>query len=137
MGTCLKRLIYWLLLVFLLFLPMIIAFIFAPEIILFAQRLFPFWIDKPIQVFLSDLFFIEAAGFLIFGSLLAGVVLYDAWAALDARKVQFTDYIWNWKKIREERESPAGLIVGLTILAVGIIYVLVAIAVSFGIVPTL
>jgi hypothetical protein len=90
-----------------------------------------------IQVFLSDLFFIEAAGFLIFGPLLAGVVLYDAWAALDARKVQFTDYILNWKKIREERESPAGLIVGLTILAVGIIYVLVAIAVSFGIVPTL
>jgi hypothetical protein len=132
-----KRLIYWLLLVFLLFLPMIIGFVFAPEIIPFAQRIFPLWIDKPIQVFLSDLFFIEAGVFLIFGALLAGVVLYDAWAALDVRKVQFTDYIWNWKKMKEERESPAGLIVGLTILAVGIIYVLVAIAVSFGIVPTL
>ncbi len=116
---------------------MIIGFVFASEIIPFAQRVFPFWINKPIHVFLSDLFFMEAGAFLIFGSFLAGVVLYDAWAALDVRKVQFTDYIWNWKKMKEERESPAGLIVGLTILAFGIIYVLVAIAVSFGIVPTL
>jgi ABC-type phosphate transport system permease subunit len=113
------------------------GFVFARDIIPYAQRIFPFWIDKPIQVFLSDLLFIEAAVFLIFGALLAGVVLYDAWAALDVRKVQFTEYIWNWKKMKEERNSSSGLLVGLTILAVGIIYVLVAIAVSFGIVPTL
>jgi hypothetical protein len=116
---------------------MIIEFVFISDILPTAQRLFPFWKDRPVTVFLSDVLFIEAGVLLVFGALIAGVILYNSWAALDVRKVQFTENIWNWKKIKEERNSPAGLIVGLTILAAGIVYILVAIAVSPGIIPCL
>ena len=42
------------------------------------------------------------------------------------RLVQFTEYIWNWKKMKEERDIPTGLLVGLALIAFGIIYILVA-----------
>jgi hypothetical protein len=58
------------------------------------------------------------------------VTLYNAWVPTDVRKAQFTEYIWNWKKIREERNFPTGLIVGLALIAVGIVYVFSAILVS-------
>ena len=121
--------------VLLLFTPMIVEFVFVSDVLPIAQRLFPFWEGKPVAVFLSDILFVEAAVFLVFGALIAGTILYNSWAALDVRKVQFTEYIWNWKKIKEERDSPTGLMVGLAILAVGIIYVLGAIIVSVAIIP--
>jgi hypothetical protein len=130
-----KKLIYWLILVLVLFLPIIIGFVFAQEIVPVARKIYTYWVDKPIQVFLSDLFFIEAGGFLIIGALVAGVTLYNTWAALDVRTVQFTDYIWNWRRMKEERKSSAGLIVGLTMLAVGVVYFIVAIVVPFGVIP--
>lgn len=68
--------------------------------------------------------------FLVFGALVGGVTLYNAWAPTDVRKAQFTEYIWNWKKIREERNFPTGLIVGLALIAVGIVYIFFAILVS-------
>ena len=70
--------------------------------------------------------FIEAAVFLFLGTLVGGVTLYNAWAPKDVRLVQFTEYIWNWKKMKEERDIPTGLLVGLALIAFGIIYILVA-----------
>ncbi len=116
--------------VFILLSPMILEGFFASNLLPIAQRLFPFWDNKPVTIFLSDLFFIEAAVFLIFGALITGVILYNAWANLDVRQTQFTESIWNWRRIKEERVSSAGLKVGLTVLAIGIIYVVSAIVVS-------
>ena len=123
-----KRIFYWMLFILLLFTPMAISFIFTSDILSIAQRFFPF-LKGPVTVFLSDILFVEGGVFLVFGALVGGVTLYNAWVPTDVRKAQFTDYIWNWKRIKEERNHPAGLIVGLTILAVGVIYVLVAIIV--------
>jgi amino acid transporter len=116
---------------------MAVNFVFISDIVPVAQRIFPFWDDKPVTLLMSDIHFIEGGVLLVFGALVAGVVLYNSWAALDVRQVQFTEYIWNWKRMKEERDSPVGLIFGLTILAVGIIYVLVAVLVSAGIIPSL
>jgi hypothetical protein len=116
---------------------MVIEFVFISDILPIAQRLFPFWEGKPGAIFLSDLMFIEAGLLLVFGALTAGVILYSSWAALDVRKVQFTEYIWNWRKMKEERNSPAGIIIGLALIVVGIIYVLVSILISAGLVPSL
>ena len=114
---------------------MIAEYVFASDVLPIAQRIFPFWRSKPVEVFLSDILFMEAAVFLVFGALIAGTILYNSWAALDVRTVQFTEYIWNWRKMKEERDTPAGLMVGLALLAAGIIYVLGAIVVTVMIVP--
>jgi hypothetical protein len=79
------------------------------------------------DVLFKDIQFTEGAVLLIFGALIGGVTLYNAWAQVDVRKAQFTEYIWNWKKIREERNYPTGLMVGLVFIAFGIIYILVAV----------
>lgn len=124
-----KRIFYWMLFILLLFTPMAISFIFTSDILSFAQRFFPF-LKGTVAVFLSDILFVEGGVFLVFGALVGGVTLYNAWAPTDVRKAQFTEYIWNWKKIREERNFPTGLIVGLALIAVGIVYIFFAILVS-------
>ena len=125
------RALVWVLFVFLLFTPMIAESVFASDILPFAQRIFPFWDNKPVTVFLSDVLFLEAGVFIFFGALISGAILYNSWAALDVRKVQFTEYIWNLRQMREERNFPTGLIIGLVFLAVGITYVLAAILFSW------
>ena len=90
------------------------------------RRVFPYWSYATPNVFFKDILFIEAAVFLFLGTLVGGVTLYNAWAPKDVRLVQFTEYIWNWKKMKEERDIPTGLLVGLALIAFGIIYILVA-----------
>jgi hypothetical protein len=124
------RALVWVLFVILLFTPMIAESVFASDILPFAQRIFPFWDNKPVTVFLSDVLFLEAGVFIVFGALISGAILYNSWAALDVRKVQFTEYIWNLRQMRRERNFPTGLIIGLVFLAVGITYVLAAILFS-------
>ena len=125
------RALVWVLFVFLLFTPIIAESVFASNIVPIAQRIFPFWDNKPVTVFLSDVLFLEAGVFIFFGALISGAILYNSWAALDVRKVQFTEYIWNLRQMREERNFPTGLIIGLVFLAVGITYVLAAILFSW------
>jgi hypothetical protein len=108
---------------------MAISFIFTSDILFIAQRFFPF-LKSPVTVFLSDVLFVEGGVLLVFGALVGGVILYNAWVPTDVRKAQFTENIWNLKKIREERNFPTGLVVGLALIAVGIVYVLSAILVS-------
>ena len=83
-------------------------------------------VTQLLMFFFKDILFIEAAVFLFLGALVGGVTLYNAWAPKDVRLVQFTEYIWNWKKMKEERDIPTGLLVGLALIAFGIIYILVA-----------
>ena len=92
----------WALLLLLLFVPMILEFAFASEIITSIQRLFPYWKNKSVSVVLSDILFIQAGAFIVFGALVAGAVLYNTWASIDVRQLQFTKYIWSWRKIKEE-----------------------------------
>ena len=61
------RALVWVLFVFLLFTPMIAESVFASDILPFAQRVFPFWDNKPVTVFLSDVLFLEAGVFIFFG----------------------------------------------------------------------
>lgn len=125
----LKRVFYWVLFVFLLFVPMIIGFVFPSDMLFIAGKVFPFWRNSSLTMFLSDVFFIEGAVLLFFGALVGGVILYNAWVPTDVRRTQFTDYIWNWKKMKEERSFPTGLVIGLALLVVGVLYVLAAILV--------
>ena len=105
---------------------MVINFAFISDIVPIAQRLFPFWINRSATLILSDILFVEGAVFLVFGALIAGVTLYNAWVPTDVQKAQFTEYIWNWKRIKEERNFPTGLLVGLILIFIGIIYLLAA-----------
>ena len=91
------------------------------------RRVFPYWSYATPNVFFKDILFIEAAVFLFLGALVGGVTLYNAWAPKDVRLVQFTEYIWNWKKMKEEVDFTTGLLVGLALIAFGVIYILVPI----------
>jgi len=122
----LKRL-YWVLFFALLLLPIMVNFVFITEIFSFTQRTFPYWSNVTQNVLFKDILFLEGAVLLIFGALIGGVTLYNAWVPTDVRKAQFTEYIWSWKKMKEERNFPTGLIVGLILIAFGIIYIAVAI----------
>ena len=122
-----KRLFLWILFIILLLLPIVVNFVFITDIGRFAQRAFEYYRFVTADVLFKDIQFTEGAVLLIFGALIGGVILYNAWAQVDVRKAQFTEYIWNWKKIREERNYPTGLMVGLVFIAFGIIYILVAV----------
>jgi hypothetical protein len=126
LATNLRKQIYWMIFVLLMFAPMIANFAFLADIVPIAQRLFPFWTNRPATLILSDILFIEGAVVLVFGALIGGVTLYNAWVPTDVRKAQFTEYIWNWKRIKEERNFPTGLLVGLILIVIGIIYLLAA-----------
>jgi hypothetical protein len=60
------RVLFWILFVILLFTPMIAESVFASDILPIAQRVFPFWKNKPYTVFLSDVLFLEAGGVIFF-----------------------------------------------------------------------
>ena len=124
------RVFIWVLFVFLLFTPMVAEYIFAANILPFAQIIYLPWKNEPLTVFLSDIYLIEGAVLIVFGALVGGAIIYNAWVSTDVRKVQFTEYIWNWKKIKEERDFPTGLTFGLVLIIVGIIYIITAVFVS-------
>ena len=114
---------------------MLVEFALISDNLASVERLFPYWKNKPVTVVLSDILFIEAGALIVFGALVAGAVLYNTWASMDIRQLQFTAHIWNRRKMKEERDLPTGLIVGLTILGVGITYLIIAIITSYGIIP--
>ena len=109
---------------------MIAEHFFASAILPFAQIIYSPWKEEPLTVFLSDIYFIEGAGLIVFGALVGGVIIYNAWVSTDVRKAQFTEYVWNWKRIKEERDFPTGLTFGLVLIIVGVIYIITAVFVS-------
>ena len=124
------RVLVWFLLVFLLFTPMVAEYLFASALLPIAQIMYTPWKSEPLTVFVSDIYFMEGGLSILFGALVSGAILYDAWVSTDVRKVQFTEYVWNWKRIKEERDFPTGLTFGITLIAIGIIYIVAAIVVS-------
>ena len=109
---------------------MIAEYSFASNILPIAQIMYSPWKNEPVAVFLSDIYFIEGAVLLVFGALIGGATINSAWASTDVRKAQFTEYIWNWKKIIEERNFPTGLTFGLMLIVIGIVYFISAIVIS-------
>ena len=75
----------WALLILLLFVPLMLEFALASEIIAGIQRLFPYWKNRSVSVVLSDILFIQAGASIVFGALIAGAVLYNTWASIDIR----------------------------------------------------
>ncbi len=124
------RVLVWFLLVVLLFTPMVAEYFSASALLPIAQIMYTPWKSEPLTVFVSDIYFMEGGLSIFFGALVSGAILYNAWVSTDVRKVQFTEYVWNWKRIKEERDFPTGLTFGLTLIAVGIIYIVAAILVS-------
>jgi len=77
---------------------------------------------------LSDILFFEGGFLLVFGAVFAEAVLYLAWSP--GWMALFVDPVFHWKIVKKELEIPAALIVRLLIIAIGIIYVSVAIIVT-------
>ena len=124
----LKRNIWWMLFVFLLFVPMLIDFVYLNDYLPILQTAFPFWSEKSPIYILSDILFFEGGFLLILGAVFAGAVIYLAWKP-DRLKL-FVDTVFHWKIVKKEREIPAALIVGLILIAIGIIYISAAIIVN-------
>jgi len=124
----LKSNIWWMLFVFLLFVPMLIDFVYLNDYLPILQTVFPFWSERSAIYILSDILFFEGGFLLIFGAVFAGAVLYLAWKP-DRLKL-FVDPDFHWKIVKKEREISVALIVGLILIAVGIIYISAAIIVT-------
>lgn len=107
------RLLYWVLFVSLLLAPMVASFVFISSIFSFVSRFFEYYKVGKAGVLLKDILFVE------------GILLFVLGA-------QSGEYIWNW--IRGNRDNPTELKVGLTLLAFGCIYLLVALFLPAGIV---
>jgi hypothetical protein len=115
--------------VLLLFVPMILEIAFASELYQIAHTIFHYWSNATEATFLSDVLFLEAGVMILLGALIAGSALYSSWAAMDARQMQFTESIWNWQRLKQERNSAVGVVFGLTMLIVGILYIVAAIGI--------
>ena len=133
MGKNLKKLrslVLLLVFVLVLFAPMVLEFVyleaFAPSI----QGTFSFWRNRSTTLLLSDLLFFEGGAFILLGVLVAGTILYNAWAPSDVRRAQFTEYIWNWKVMDKERGTTKGALPGLILVGVGITYIAVGILIT-------
>jgi hypothetical protein len=61
----LKSDLWWLLFVFLLFVPMLIDFVYLNDYLPILQAAIPFWSERPAVYVLSDILFLEAGFFLI------------------------------------------------------------------------
>ena len=121
----LKSKIFWVTLVSLMFIPMVITFIFAGDLIAAFQN---DWNFKPGNYILSDILFYEAGFFLLFGAMLAGAVLFLSWKT--DRLALFVEPVFRLKIIQKEREIPAALLLGLLMIIIGIIYISTSITIS-------
>ena len=66
----------------------------------------------------------------MFGALVAGVILYNAWGTTRLLFRKYISSIWNTKVMEKERRAPAGLAIGLILIGVGIAYILIAITIT-------
>jgi len=124
----LKSNLWWMLFVFLLFVPMLIDSVYLNDYLPILRTAFPFWGERSAICILSDILFLEAGFFLIFGAVFAGTVIYLAWSP--GWMALFVDPVFHWKIVKKEREIPASLVAGLFIIAVGVVYMSVAILVT-------
>lgn len=124
----LKSKIFWGALILLLFVPMAITFVFADNYIPILQSDLFGWSYRSDNLILSDILFYEAGFFLIFGAMLAGAVLFLAWKP--DRLSMFVEPVFRWTIIKKEREVSVALLLGLLLIAMGIIYISASIIVT-------
>ncbi len=97
-----KRSCYLVILAILLFVPLVVDFVM---------------IHGPVNLLLRDVLFVEGFLLLIFGA-------------------QSGEYVWNfvrnWRKMRRENNYPTELVVGLSLLIVGAVYVGIALLLPAG-----
>jgi hypothetical protein len=122
-SAMLKRKIFWIALILVMFVPMVVTFVFADELVTVFHNEF-----RPDTYVLSDLLFYEAGIFLAFGAVFAGVVLFVGWKP-DMLSL-FVEPVFRWTIIKKEREIPSSLLLGLLILSVGIIYIAVSVIIT-------
>ncbi len=72
--------------------------------------------------------FLQGGALILFGALVAGFILYNAWVPTDVKRAQFTEYIWSWKVMDKELGSTTGALPGL--ILVGVAYIIVGIFVT-------
>lgn len=116
--------------VLVLFTPLILEFIYIEDYAPSIKRVFTFWRNRSTTLLLSDLLFFEGGSFILFGALIAGTILYNAWVPSDVRRAQFTEYIWNWKVMDKERGTTKGALSGLILIGAGITYIIVGILIT-------
>ena len=109
---------------------MILEFIYLEDFASTLQRLMPYWRNRTTTLLLSDMLFLQGGALILFGALVAGTILYNAWAPTDVRRAQFTDYIWNLKVMNKERGSTIGALPGLILVGAGIAYIIVGIFIT-------
>ena len=124
----LRSKIFWIAFLLLLLVPMALTFVLANNYIPFLQTALRSLRNRPADLILSDILFYEAGFFLILGAMVAGAVLYLSWSP--GWMALFVDPVFHWRLVKKEREIPAALIIGFMIIAVGIVYISAAIAVT-------
>ncbi len=115
----LKKLIFWSLLICLLFVPMIVAFVYAPDIARtpLARRLFG---SESVPAVLTDILFIEGIAILLLG--------VCAWAFVTNEVQIIASHVgtfgpgFNFARVYSGKKA-----YGIALIAVGIVYILVAI----------
>ena len=128
-AETLKRLIFWSLLICLLFVPMIVAFVYAPDIARtpLARRLFG---SESAPAILTDILFIEGAAILLLG--------VCAWAFVTNEVQVIASQVGtfgpgsNFARVYSSKKA-----YGVALIAVGIVYVLVAILAPSNLVPNI
>ena len=109
---------------------MVLEFVYLNDYAPALQRALPFWSNRSTTLLLSDMLFLQGGALLFLGALVAGTILYNAWAPTDVRRAQFTEYIWNWKVMNKDRGSTSGALPGLLLIGIGIVYVIVGIIIT-------
>ena len=125
------RTIIFLLVFFLLvFAPIILEFIYLNDFASILQIIFPYWKNRSNTLLLSDMLFLQGGILIFLGTLVAGVILYNAWTTTRLLFRKYISSIWNTEVMEKERKSPAGLAIGLILLGAGIAYILVGIVIT-------
>ena len=115
---------FWIALVLLMSIPMFITFDFADNYIPILQNALSAWRYPAANLILSDILFFEAGFFLVFGAMLAGVVLYLSWSP--GWMALFVNPVFHWRIIGKEREIPAALLLGFLVIGMGVVYIIAA-----------
>lgn len=127
----LRGFVFLLVFVLVLFVPMVLEFVYIEDFASTLQRVLSYWRNRSTTLLLSDMLFLQGGALILFGALIAGVILYNAWVPTDVRRAQFTEYIWNWKVMDKERGSTKGALPGLILIGAGIAYIIVGILITF------
>ena len=110
---------------------MVLEFVYLDDFALAIQKVFSFWRNRSSTLLLSDMLFVQGGALILFGALVAGVILYNAWGTTKFLFRKYISSIWNTKVMEAERRSPTGLAVGLILIGAGITYIIVGILITF------